>query len=431
MKTLKNTVLIVLFCLLGTQVCEAQFLKKLGKKAEEAAERAVIKKTEQKVTKETEKAMDSILNPKTGKMEKKGKNKKRSKSDKNPSDTSTNENSEQNEVEEVKETPKAWSKYNFVPGDEILFEDNLHGEENGEFPSRWDLTQGNAENASLGENNIIRFENRSIITPLMETEEYLPEVFTIEFDAYFEDVYASWQNYQVRFWNSTQYLSLPNKEVYWPINLQSDGANTQVRYNGTDKRLRGHDKSTMGSLPGWKHIAISFNKRTLKVFVDEYRALNIPNYKHKPKMFSIGTYLNNPEGKIMAIKNIRIAKGGKKLYDRVMADGKFVTRGILFDVNKATIKPESFGVLNEVAKMMKEHNNLKFRIEGHTDSDGADDYNLKLSAERAAAVKNALTELGISKDRLQTEGKGESTPVSENKTAEGKANNRRVEFIKI
>ena len=231
------------------------------------------------------------------------------------------------------------------------------------------------------------------------------------------------------FWNSPSYLSLPNKDVYWPINIQSDGANTQVRNNDTDKKLRGHDESTIGQLPAWKHVAISFNKRSLKVFVDEYRALNIPNYKHKPKLFTIGSYLHNPEGKVMAIKNIRIAKGGKKLYDRVMADGKFVTRGILFDVNKATIKPESFGVLNEVSKMMKEHQNLIFSIEGHTDSDGAEDYNLELSAKRAAAVKTALQEMGIAKDRLKTEGKGESVPVSDNNTPEGKANNRRVEFI--
>ncbi len=427
MKTLKIITLCLLF--LGiSQNSEGQFLKKLGKKAEEAAERAVIKKTEQKVTKETEKAMDSILNPKTGKMEKR---KNDSKKNETSSDENRNENLEEDEVEEPNKIPKAWSKYNFVPGDEIIFEDDLSTEENGEFPSRWDLNQGNAENAVLGDENIIRLENRSIVTPLMENENYLPEIFTIEFDAYFNDIYTTWQRYEIRFWNSPHYLSLPNKDVYWPINIQSDGADTQVRNKGVDKKLKGNDKATIGQLPAWKHIAISFNKRTLKVFVDEYRALNIPNYKLKPELFTIGTYMHNPEGKVLAIKNIRIAKGGKKLYDRVMADGKFVTRGILFDVNKATIKPASFGVINEVAKMMKEHTDLNFTIEGHTDSDGEADYNLKLSAERAAAVRTALQEMGISKDRLQIEGKGEAVPVSENTSPEGKANNRRVEFIKI
>ncbi len=114
-----------------------------------------------------------------------------------------------------------------------------------------------------------------------------------------------------------------------------------------------------------------------------------------------------------------------------MADGKFVTRGILFDVNRATIKPESMGVLNEVAKMMQEHADLNFSIEGHTDSDGAEDYNQQLSEKRAAAVKNLLTNLGIDASRMQTKGIGESVPVSDNNSPEGKANNRRVEFIKI
>ena len=89
------------------------------------------------------------------------------------------------------------------------------------------------------------------------------------------------------------------------------------------------------------------------------------------------------------------------------------------------------GVINEVAKMMKEHTDLKFRIEGHTDSDGQEKSNSALSEKRAAAVKEALTDLGIDPSRLQVKGLGESVPVSDNKTPEGKANNRRVEFIKI
>ena len=133
----------------------------------------------------------------------------------------------------------------------------------------------------------------------------------------------------------------------------------------------------------------------------------------------------------MAIKNIRIAEGGKKLYDRIVADGKFTTRGILFDVNKATLKPESMGVINEIAALMKEHADLKFSIEGHTDSDGEDNHNLQLSEQRALAVKEALAGLGIDSSRMSHKGLGESVPVAENTSPEGKANNRRVEFVKI
>ena len=81
--------------------------------------------------------------------------------------------------------------------------------------------------------------------------------------------------------------------------------------------------------------------------------------------------------------------------------------------------------------LMNKHSDLNFSIEGHTDSDGEDSFNQKLSDDRAAAVKSMLVQLGIDASRLQSKGLGESKPVSENLTPEGKANNRRVEFIKI
>ncbi|MFS4417290.1 OmpA family protein [Maribacter sp. 2307ULW6-5] len=429
-----RTLLIAIAFLFMGSATQAQFLKKLGERAERAAERAVIRKTEQKVRKETEKAMDTILgNGQKG-------NKRRTQNDRQgeiaidgketqENGVVTNQPSEENSAATTPKL-KTWSKYNFVPGDHIIFEDDLATEENGEFPSRWDLNKGNAENAQLGEANIINFENRSIIAPLMKTQNYLPEVFTIEFDAYFNDVYSSWQSYDIRFWQGPHHLN-EGKDSFWPVRVFQDGASTQTRIQGFDKKYEANDKTVKGQLPGWKRIAISFNQRSLKVFVDEYRALNIPNYGYTPKMFSVGSYMHKPEGKTMAIKNIRIAEGGKKLYDRVMADGKFVTRGILFDVNKATLKPSSMGVINEVANMMQAHPDLKFRIEGHTDSDGDEKHNLELSEKRAAAVKEALANAGIDSSRFQVKGMGEGVPVSDNSTPEGKANNRRVEFVKL
>lgn len=422
--------MVLVFLFAGSTV-QAQFLKKLGERAEKAAERAVIRKTEQKVNKETEKAMDTILG--NGKKKKKrttreNKNQEVAVNESPDTEANPQKTSQKSENTEASKL-QTWSKYNFVPGDKIIFEDNLTKEENGEFPSRWDLSSGSAENAKMGDANIINFENTSIITPLMDAPSYLPEIFTIEFDAYFNAGYSSWQSYDLRFWQGTQYLS-EGKDVFWPVKIFKDGATAQTRIQGNDKKYDAH-KETMAEVSGWKHIAISFNKRSLKVFVDEYRALNIPNYGYKPKMMSLGAYQHDPKGKTMAIKNIRIAEGGKELYDRVMADGKFVTRGILFDVNRATLKPSSMGVINEVSKMMQEHTELKFSIEGHTDSDGDEAHNLQLSESRAAAVKRVLIDSGIDAARLQIKGMGENVPVSDNTTSEGKANNRRVEFVKI
>lgn len=89
------------------------------------------------------------------------------------------------------------------------------------------------------------------------------------------------------------------------------------------------------------------------------------------------------------------------------------------------------GALNEIVKLMKDHADLEFQIDGHTDSDGKADANLKLSQDRADAVKAKLTEMGIDESRLTSKGFGALKPIDKNDSAEGKANNRRVEFVKI
>jgi outer membrane protein OmpA-like peptidoglycan-associated protein len=100
---------------------------------------------------------------------------------------------------------------------------------------------------------------------------------------------------------------------------------------------------------------------------------------------------------------------------------------ILFNSGKATFKKETFPVLQAIAAILKEFPNSRFMIEGHTDSDGSNALNQTLSENRAAAVKNYLIENGIDASRLESAGYGETKPIDTNKTAKGKANNRRVE----
>jgi outer membrane protein OmpA-like peptidoglycan-associated protein len=84
-----------------------------------------------------------------------------------------------------------------------------------------------------------------------------------------------------------------------------------------------------------------------------------------------------------------------------------------------------------IVQVLKDNPEIKFEVGGHTDSDGADDYNLKLSQQRADAVKDQLIKMGIEAARLSAKGYGETKPISDNTTFEGKANNRRVEFVKM
>ena len=109
-----------------------------------------------------------------------------------------------------------------------------------------------------------------------------------------------------------------------------------------------------------------------------------------------------------------------------------VSYGIYFDVNKDVVKPESYGTISDIAKVLKENPTVNIKIIGHTDSDGNDAVNLDLSKRRAASVKNALvSQFSIDGSRIQTDGKGETQPIVSNTSSENKAKNRRVEFVKL
>lgn len=107
---------------------------------------------------------------------------------------------------------------------------------------------------------------------------------------------------------------------------------------------------------------------------------------------------------------------------------KLVLRGVNFDFDKATIRPDAKVVLDEAASILGKNASAKVSVEGHTDAVGADAYNQKLSDRRAAAVVQYLTGKGVAGSRLSSKGFGESKPVASNETKDGRAMNRRVEL---
>lgn len=434
MKTIKFILIIFLVFSLSTNA-QAQFLDRLAKKAQKTAEKAVEKRTEKRVEKtvndvfdKTEEGIDNASKSDGKENTSSSKTKKSTKK----ATAQTDENSENVQQETVKPT-LTWAKYDFIPGTEIIFEDNQEGEQNGEFPSKWDLVQGNFENAGFDGANVIyhikcNMNGGGGIVPMLKNckEDYLPDEFTIEFDAYFtENINGYYQIYFADYKNQSKLdkeYNIGNKWIrIYKNSVDGKGINTNY--------YPGYNSSTFDKMPKWRHIAISFNKRALKVYLDDARVLNIPNLGYNPTGFSIGkqTVAGKDPG---YTKNFGIAKGAVPLYDKFLTDGKFITTGIKFDVNKATIKPESMGTINYVVKMMQDHPELKFSVEGHTDSDGDNASNLTLSQKRAEAVKNALIKQGIDASRLTSKGWGESKPIVTNDTPEGKAQNRRVEFVK-
>lgn len=241
---------------------------------------------------------------------------------------------------------------------------------------------------------------------------YLPDQFTIEFDVKNEK--AGLEHLNLKFGDGDENIR--------DIGLAYDGISWTTGSILPPKDLHLNYDCPMQ----WHHIAIAVNKNQGKIYVDQYRAVNVNNLTGNAKAinFNVDGYENT------FIKNIRVASGGIDIDKKVTTDGKIVMHGILFDVDKATLLPESMGSINQIYNLLKKDASLKFEIDGHTDNTGEAAHNLTLSQQRADAVKTQLVSMGIDGSRLSTKGFGDTKPISDNDSPEGKANNRRVEFVK-
>ena len=345
------------------------------------------------------------------------------------------------------------AKSDFVPGAVTLFEDNVTGEQVGEFPSKWNMIDGICEVSRLGGENVISLppattQDENVICriqPLMKNVyNYLPEEYTIEFDWY---VYAQRDDCN-DLALSCRAEEATGNDVYWlKISIEDDPKFQGCSRLCFDNALTGKSSEANARFNvnknAWNHVAISFNKRALKAYVNGYRIANIPNAKNGTFVFleSQALYLGNGvmNKKGTQFRNFRIAQGAVALYDQNTTDavarameetGKFVTNNINFETGKATLLPESMEEIQKVADYMLKNKTVRFEVQGHCDNQGSDKVNDPLSQQRAEAVVAALVKLGVDEWNLRAVGKGSHEPVADNKTKEGQAKNRRVEFIK-
>ena len=350
------------------------------------------------------------------------------------------EEGSENMDENVSDDLEVISKFDFVPGDEVIYFDDFSQDFIGDFPSKWN-TNGSGEVVKLSKADGNWFQMKSgyniMYIPLVA--EKLPEEYTIEFDLFTEGLDNKTSS------NALLYVTLDDNNgfrdgrdyAYTAIPFGQYGAfgirvrNTNTSGAHINNTVTADIRKAVLNNP---HVSIAVNNKRFRLWVNETKYIDIPQFIYNPEKIGFLKFnlngLRDGQDRVF-IGNLKIAEGGLDLRRQLMTEGRVSTNGILFDSGKANIKTQSYGIIRQISQVLMQDENMKLNIIGHTDADGTDDANLKLSKARADAVKQALIEVyKISGDRLTTEGKGESEPVGDNATTDGKAQNRRVEFVK-
>jgi outer membrane protein OmpA-like peptidoglycan-associated protein len=353
---------------------------------------------------------------------------------------SAQENEEETSAESAtsqeKPTMQTYSKFDFVPGEKVLYFDDFMETAVGDFPPNWNTTaSGEVVTNSVFPGNWFKMIGEGCVA--LEEGIKLPENYTIEFDVI---PYAVDEN-NVSFEYGFYLYSAQN-----PKDLNEGGAvpgnnggikmsfgyrATYSAYNEEGYTLSGENEKT--TMEAGKKYRLSFwvQKTRLRVYQDQVKIFDLP------KIFKPGMICNQMRFELWGesgpmVTNFRVAAGMPDMRNKLLTEGKLVSYGIYFDVNKDVVKPESYGTLKGIADVLKENPAVRVKIVGHTDSDGADASNLDLSKRRGASVKAELVKnFGIDESRLESDGLGETKPVAPNDTPSNKAMNRRVEFIKL
>lgn len=326
-------------------------------------------------------------------------------------------------ISEKKEKEIWMKRYDFKPGRDIIFYDDFENEELGEIPSKWNYKKGLMEIIEVDGNKGMSGD-LGYGHPNWDDGFTLPEAYTIEFDVFMADPTAKPKGY-----GSYGYtLYLYSADYKHKLATISTGHAAISLLNIVGNKVPGVTAEDLANT--WAHVSISVNGNSVKAYFNDYRVFNtrIPGDR-KPVLITFWNCCQSTEKPVFIMDNVKIAAGAHPKYKEEILDGRIVTNNIHFETGSAEIIPRSFAEIKRIADVMNANPDMSFGIEGHTDNVGTDSSNLELSKARAASVMAALIEMGIDGSRLTATGFGEAIPMEDNDTPEGRAMNRRVEFV--
>ena len=418
-------------------------------------ERAVGNRANNKVYQGVDKGLDKIEEGIGNLFKKKKKEEKPAENKQNTNQQSDNQgdnNADENVGTKAKKPSlQTYSKFDFMPGEKVIVQEDFSQDELGDFPDKWNTNStGELVNVEGTKGKWLSLSKDGVFLPEFITN--LPENFTIEFDLLtntefsfystaFTVVMANLPNVKdFTKWGRFKNNAVSGTEVYFhPMNAGSSqgrtGYNIYEKSNHSEMKNETNTSQFFAKVNNYARVSIWRQKQRLRVYMNEEKVWDLPRAMsaetaYNSLIFAVAEF-HKPEDRYL-ISNLRLAVGAPDTRNKLITEGKFVTTGITFDVNSATIKPESYGTLKTIAQVLQDNPDVRVKIIGHTDADGDDNSNMNLSKKRSEAVKAILSsDFGINSSRMESDGKGESQPVGDNKTSEGKANNRRVEFLKL
>ncbi len=430
-----NKIVLVVFFMIGiflnsSAYCQFDLKGKLNSRIDTKIDKGLDK---------VEEGGNKALNKKKDKEEKK-ENAEGEQANEEKSEPTGDAKSQSQKVQDQKPSFQAYSKYDFIPGDKVIYFDDFSQDNIGDYPTGWFTNKGGevmTTNIFPGKWFMMKEDGQQFLEKLFN----LPENYTLEFDVIplapegteLQAIPMDFNILAAEPGDPYPSMGVPGKSGIGIRLTTPNGYHAYSAYAEGSYTISGDYSKEQGLLKANEvnHVAFWIQKTRVRLYIHGEKIFDLP------KVLTSGHQYNqfrfNMDGESAPLfTNFRIAEAGADMRSKLLTEGKIVSYGIYFDSGKDVVKPESYGTLKGIATVLTENPGVRIKIVGHTDSDGDDKLNMTLSKKRGEAVKSALnSQFNIDLSRMEADGKGESEAVAPNTNAEGKSKNRRVEFIKL